>query len=221
MAILKSVRAGLTRLLAWLEDLLAPEDKRIAGLLDIEAGAMRLLLPKSPVNMRDVFVLFDYHNKIVRLLVKSIKYKNNQGLRRRVAKYIHEELMEMSSDIALFEGSPPLLVPTPMSKAEKAKKGFNQCEELAKEAGRLAAGSIQISYDALKKIKETKRQTTLSREERLLNVRGCMQANPRLVGDRVVIVLDDVYTTGATMQESQRALKEAGARRVIHFFIAH
>lgn len=202
------------------QDLLAPEDKKIEKLLAIDPGTMRLLLPKSPANIKDIFVLFDYGNNVVRTIVKSIKYKNNAGLRKRIAGFLHEELVEISSEITLFEGAPPILMPMPMSKEEKRKKGFNQCEELCKEIQRINS-NLEISYNALKKIMETKRQTTLGRDERILNVVDSMEAENKIVKNKTIIVLDDVYTTLASFSEARRALLEAGARRVIGLFIAH
>lgn len=203
------------------KDFLVPEEKKMGSLLKIEASAMRFLLPKSPVSGENVFVLFNYKNKIVQLLVKAIKYKNNEGARKRIAQYFYEEMVDIFSDIALFEGSMPILVPMPMSKKEKAKRGFNQCEEVVKEIKRIGGKNIEMSFDALKKIKETKRQTKLDKKSREKNVVGCMTAEDSLVRGKVVAVLDDVYTTGSTMLESRRALLKAGAKRVIHFFIAH
>lgn len=202
-------------------DLIVPEEQKMAKLLDLEASAMRRLLPASPTNMRDILVLFDYRNKMVRFLVKSIKYKNHAGLKKRIAQYFIDEILEISEDIALFEGGPPLIVPMPMSKQEKRKKGFNQCEELVREIEKNSGHNINISYNALKKIRETKRQTTLSREERLENVKNSMQAMPEKVRNKTVIVIDDVYTTLASFSEARRALHSAGARRTLGFFIAH
>lgn len=208
-------------MIALFQNLLIPEDRRIQKLLNLSPHILRELLPSSPVNIKDIFVLFDYGNKIIKLIVKSIKYKNNVNLRKRVAGYLYEETMELCSDLTLFEGTPPILLPMPMSKDEKNKKGFNQCEELCKEIEKLSSGNIKISYDALKKIKETKRQTTLSREERELNVEDSMQAEEKIIKNKTIIVLDDVYTTLATFSEARRALKYAGARRIIGIFIAH
>ena len=109
MVVLRLIKNWIGGFREIVQDILVPEDKRIENLLRIDAGTMRMLLPKSPVYTKDIFVLFDYHNKIVRLMVKLIKYKNNASLRKRVAAYLYEELLEISSDISLFEGAAPIL----------------------------------------------------------------------------------------------------------------
>jgi competence protein ComFC len=224
MTILKLIRSWVEKLVEFIQNILVPEDIKIQKLLDLPAGIMRDLLPKSAVYSKDIFVLFDYQNKIIRLIVKSIKYKNNAGLRKRIAGFLYEEIVDISSEIALFEGSPPLLIPMPMSKIEKRKRGFNQCEELVREIKKLGGDNIEVSYNTLKKIRETERQTKLSREERLLNIKNSMAVSETdfsKIKNKVVIVLDDVYTTGASLLEARRALLAAGARRVIGLFIAH
>ena len=232
MFILKSASRCLKRGVEILQNLLAPESIKIQKLLHLEASLMRDLLPKSPVYSKDIFVLFDYQNQIVRLIVKAIKYKNNANLRKRLAIYLYEEIVDISTEVALFEGAPPLLVPMPMSKKEKRSRGFNQCEELVREIKKLGGNNIEVSYNTLKKIRETQRQTKLSREARAENVKNSFQAVPTSIGTvvdttvgtkhpRTVIVLDDVYTTGASLAEARRALLEAGSKRVIGLFIAH
>ena len=103
------------------QNLLVPEESRIQRLLFLEPSKLQELLPRSVVHSKDILVLFDYSNKIVRLIVKSIKYKNNLNLKKIIAKYLYEEIIDLSSDIALFEGVPPILVPMPMSRKEKKK----------------------------------------------------------------------------------------------------
>lgn len=228
MKILEKLTKGLEKLVAVSQNLLVPENIKIKKLLDLPISSLKDFLPKSPVYSKDIFVLFDYDNKIVKLIVKSIKYKNNASLRKRIAVYLYDEIIEMASEIALFEGGPPLLVPMPMSKMEKRSRGFNQCEELAREIKKLDSpakgNNLTVSFDILKKVKETKRQTTLSREERSLNVAHSMTAvagPEKAPVPRTVIILDDVYTTGASLSEARRALFAIGVKRVIGLFIAH
>jgi len=222
MFILKSVINWIKKLSKILTNVLIPEDLKIQKLLALPVGTMQDLLPKSPVYSKNIFVLFDYHHKIVRLIIKFIKYKNNASLRKRIAIYLYEELVDISSEITLFEGAPPLLIPMPMSKKEKRSRGFNQCEELMREIKKLGGDNIEISYNTLKKVRETKRQTKLSREERLENVKDSMAVfDFSKIKNRTVIVLDDVYTTGASLSEARRALTSAGAHHVIGLFVAH
>lgn len=222
MKLVETLRQLITNLLNLTEDILVPEDALTQKLLLLGPSLMRDLLPTSPVNMKDIFVLFDYQNKTVKTIVKSIKFKNNSNFRKRVAGYLYEEIINLSEDISLFHGSPPIIVPMPMSKLEKRKKGFNQCEELCREIEKIGNKDLHTSFNILKKVRETKRQTTLSREERLLNVQNSMITNPNIdIKNRVFIVIDDVYTTLATFYEAERALKQSGAKRVIGLFIAH
>ena len=230
MRILKSAINWIKKLWEIFLQIIIPPDIKIQKLLNLSVGEMRDLLPKSPVNSKDIFVLFDYSHKIVRLIIKSIKYKNNTDIKKRIAIYLYEELMVISSEIALFEGTLPILVPMPMSKKEKRNRGFNQCEEICKEIKKLAGDNIKISYNILKKVRETERQTKLSRKARLKNIKNSMTvldfarsrtSGKKMMNNRIVIVLDDVYTTGASLSEARRALISSGARRVIGLFIAH
>lgn len=218
------------KLIALAGDFLAPQSARIKGLLNLPPELMYSLLPRSPVRLRDIYVLFDYQNAAVKLIVKALKYKNNAALRRRLAGYLHQELVELASDLALFDGVAPLIVPMPMSRREKRERGFNQCEELCREIQKIG-DNMEISYDLLQKIRETGRQTKMSRAERETNVKDSMRAflkdeaamktqHPER-SLKTVIVLDDVYTTGASFNEARRALLSSGVRHVVGLFIAH
>ena len=75
---------------------------------------------------------------------------------------------------------------------------------------------------ALRKIKDTQSQTeSKNREERIKNLAGCFAADPNVVKGRNIILIDDVATTGATLEEAKRTLRAAGARKVIAFTVAH
>ncbi|NLE07340.1 MAG: ComF family protein [Parcubacteria group bacterium] len=211
----------IRQILELIQDIIVPENNEVQKLLAIPHSTLRELLPKSPVNIKDIFILFNYQNKKVKFIVKAIKYKNNASLRKRIAGYLYEELLDIISEITLFEGKSPLLTPMPMSKTENRKRGFNQCEEICKEIKKMGEENIIVSYNVLKKIRETERQTNLNKEKRMKNVKNSMLAKNPTIHNQTVIVFDDVYTTGATFTEAKRALLAGGARRVIGIFVAH
>ncbi|MCX6717627.1 MAG: phosphoribosyltransferase family protein, partial [Candidatus Taylorbacteria bacterium] len=103
------------------------------------------------------------------------------------------------------------------------KRGFNQCELLVKILTELDNNqNFQSETKAIFKIKETIHQSeTKNKSKRLKNLEGCFSADPLKVRGKCIILIDDVITTGATMKEVSKTLKDAGARKVIGFSIAH
>lgn len=215
--LLNLVKKGLEILL----QAIIPEDKNIKKLLDLEPHILYELLPKSPIKNKDIFVLFDYQNSIVKKIIHQIKYKNNKKIRAIISSYIHDEIIEIYSEISMMHGDSPIIIPMPMSKKEKSLKGFNQCEEILHDLERLSENKLQTSYNALIKTKETKRQTTLNKIERKMNVKNSMVAISEIVKNKNILLIDDVYTTKSTIEEAKRALREGGARFVVALCIAH
>jgi ComF family protein len=110
-----------------------------------------------------------------------------------------------------------LIVPMPLSPQRLRERGFNQALELA----RAVASSIEAPVDATLcvKIRETSPQTRLPWQERRKNILGAFVALGN-VTDRHVMVIDDVLTTGATLNELARCLKRAGAASVTGWVVA-
>ena len=112
--------------------------------------------------------------------------------------------------------APDLVVPVPLHPRRLRERGFNQAHLLAAEALRagLLAPRTELEPGALRRMRETPPQTRLSRARRLENLRGAFEARTDRVRGRTVLLVDDVMTTGATMEACARALSRAGARRV-------
>lgn len=112
-----------------------------------------------------------------------------------------------------------IIIPVPMEKVKKQKRGYNQTELIVK----LIAKKYKISYqeDIILKVKNTKTQSTLKKEERKDNIKDAYIINEkdRLKGKKVIL-FDDIYTTGATVNEISKKLKEAGTREILVIVIA-
>lgn len=103
------------------------------------------------------------------------------------------------------------LVPVPLGAARRRRRGYNQSAELARPLGALAR--LPVHEAALVRVRETATQTRLTPDGRRANLAGAFRAGAGVRGRRLVLV-DDVFTTGATLVEAALALLEAGAARV-------
>lgn len=111
-----------------------------------------------------------------------------------------------------------VLVPMPLSNARLMQRGYNQALELARQ---LAPGKTQARW--LLRLRDTDPQATLDRAQRLRNVQGAYLAeparSPQLQG-RAVVLVDDVMTTGASLEAAALALRQAGAARITGLVLA-
>jgi competence protein ComFC len=106
-----------------------------------------------------------------------------------------------------------VIVPVPLYPTKEREREFNQAERLAKRLG--AATGLSVNKRLLRRVLPTRTQTQLTREERLANVRNAfaMRKGQRLKGERIIL-LDDVFTTGATTSSCAQVLTAAGAGEV-------
>jgi ComF family protein len=105
-----------------------------------------------------------------------------------------------------------LVVPVPLHPRRLRSRGFNPACELARAVAR--AGGLALAPTALRRVRDTPSQTGLSRAARRRNVRGAFTATRPLAGLGIWLV-DDVVTTGSTLAAASKALRRAGARRVV------
>ena len=116
---------------------------------------------------------------------------------------------------------PLLVVPVPLSDARLRERGYNQAWELARRAARRFGCTADPSL--VLRVRDTPHQLALPPGERAGNVRGAFAVEPRRLGEvreRTIAIVDDVMTTGSTVAEIARTLKQAGATRVEVWVVA-
>jgi ComF family protein len=112
-----------------------------------------------------------------------------------------------------------LILPVPIHPRRIRKRGFNQAVILAKQLS--AVSGIPLYRNILRKVKDTPPQVGLGRKERSWNLKGSFGVSgPGVVKGRRVLLLDDVSTTGATIRETAKTVRKAGALRVSAFVLA-
>jgi competence protein ComFC len=119
----------------------------------------------------------------------------------------------------LRDGRWDWIVPVPLHPTKQREREFNQAERLAARLG--AATGIPVQQRLLKRVLPTLTQTRLTREQRADNVRNAFVLRvPRRLGGRRIVLLDDVFTTGATTNACARVLRAAGAGEVCVWTVA-
>jgi len=150
----------------------------------------------------------------IRDLIHIFKYNQHTHLRYPLALLALEGISGFLTD-----NDPHLIVPVPLHRSRLRKRGFNQAVLL----GRVISHQLSLPMltDALVRTRPTEPQIELSAAERRLNVKGAFTVNrPDHVAGKRILLLDDVMTTGSTMDECAKELKKAGAAVVIAATVA-
>ena len=163
---------------------------------------------------------FDYQIKLYKyeniIRDKIIDYKFHE---KAYLSATFEKMIIKNEKIYSFLKKYDIILYVPMFKKQEHKRGYNQTYLIAKEIGKTLG--IPIEKNNLTKIKDTKKQSTLTKEERKTNVKDAfvIRKSERIVNKKVIL-FDDIFTTGNTVNECSKVIKMAGAKEVAILTIA-
>ena len=158
-------------------------------------------------------------NALIKKLIYSFKYHPYiKDLAKTLALLLAEHFfISGANKEEVWDNS--ILIPIPLNRKKLKNRGYNQAEELAKELSKILR--VPVFSDVLIKIKTTQVQVELSGKEREQNLKNAfIIKNPAEVAGKKIFLVDDVYTTGSTMEECARVLKKANAKQVWGIAIA-
>jgi ComF family protein len=105
-----------------------------------------------------------------------------------------------------------MIVPVPMHTTRLRERGYNQAQLLGEHAAQQLA--IPCVPEAVQRLRHTQSQVNLNAQERQANMQDAFEANPQLVSGQTILLIDDVYTTGATLAACAQTALDAGATAV-------
>ena len=179
-------------------------------------------------NLIDLYFAVDYKNPLIKKIIQRFKYEplvKELGQPLSFLIITHFQLMDHKPDFypatkLEVRSTDFILIPVPLHKKRLKWRGFNQAEELSKELAIFFR--IPLISNCLIKIKETLPQTAaLSDQARKENIKGVFLVKDKeLIKNKNILLVDDVYTTGSTLEECARILKLAGVKKIIGLTIA-
>jgi len=158
--------------------------------------------------------LFCYRG-LIREAIKQLKFrflKDIEGeLKQLIESGLRHKLTQPNTDLFReFLALKPVVQPLPLHWFRENRRGFNQAELI----GQIISRQLRLKLiDRLERVKLTTPQSRLPREERLTNVKDIFQVKPGHL-PKSILLIDDVWTTGSTMREAIKVLKEKGVREI-------
>ncbi len=167
-----------------------------------------------------LFCASDYQDKIIKQAIWLLKYKKAKQIAKPLAELLYSRYSKRHLNFTEKTRQNWTIIPIPLHKKRLRERGFNQSEIIAKHLSVMM--SINLSTDVLYKKFHTDSQVSVKdRAKRMENIKGSFAVkNPELCRNKNFILVDDVCTTGATISEARKILKEAGAKKIIALVVA-
>jgi predicted amidophosphoribosyltransferase len=251
--LIKKISDFVAKIIDSLANLLIPKEEKVKYLEALGPDGLFEKIPRSEnfdFETDKIKAIFNYKTALCRQAIWEIKYRANKKLIQDFSLLLYEYILDELSDLETFSNFKNIiLLPIPSSPARTREKGFNQCilifQELIKIDQERKGQTFTMVKDFLIKKNDTMHQARVSnRKMRLKNLINTFSINPEqatgLLSERLVrvkcrelsgglltdysfIIIDDVITTGATMNEAFRALKSAGIppRKIRGYALAH
>jgi len=207
--IIKIIKIALEALL----DIIYPYDNKciICGVEGFLGICSKCKSEIKRVHQQEEIMAYGYYGGVLKKLILNLKYHKSFIAGKVLADLLCQIIIEkkLSIDCICY---------VPISKDSLKKRGFNQCSVLAKNI----SSNLDIPViDCLVKVKETKEQKLLGKEERMKNILDAFEIkNKEKLFKKNILLIDDVYTTGATINECKKNIEKCNINKIYLLTIA-
>lgn len=158
--------------------------------------------------------IYSYRDPVIREMIWQIKYKKNRHAIQCASYALNSELSNIKEKA--------ILIPIPISKERKKERGYNQSELIIDDFLKLNKNNlISKDFNILIRNKNIDKQTFKNKEERISNTKDIFQVVKRPIDDSKIIIIDDVSTTGSTLNEARNILLKSRFTTVEALTVAH
>ena len=175
--------------------------------IEIEKYEINLVNKNKKMYFNESMHIFKY-NEMIRQRLIEYKFQDKSYMYKTFAKIILK-----NKKVCGFLEKYDIIIPVPIHKKRRLKRGYNQTELIAKEICKNI--SLELKTDVLIKQKNIKAQSELNKNERKQNIKNAFEIkNINEIIDKKILLFDDIYTTGRTVNECSKILKKAGAKQI-------
>lgn len=175
--------------------------------IEIKKYEINLINKNKKMYFNESMHIFKY-NEIIRQRLIEYKFQDKSYMYKTFAKIILK-----NKKVCGFLEKYDIIIPVPIHKKRRLKRGYNQTELIAKEICKDI--SLELKTDVLIKQKNIIAQSELNKNERKQNIKNAFEIKSiNEIIDKKILLFDDIYTTGSTVNECSRILRKAGAKQV-------
>ena len=194
-----------------LTDVIFPNVCGICGKLDEKSLCkkceMKLQKDFRDQNYNELISIFSYEG-IIRSNILNYKFKDKPYMAKTFAKFITNE-KNVFEKIKTYD----TIIPVPISKERMKQRGYNQSLILAKELNKYL--NLELVNNSLIKTKNVVEQSSLNKEERQKNIINAYELkNRQILENKKVLIIDDIYTTGSTVNECAKMIRLAKPEKI-------
>lgn len=157
-----------------------------------------------------------YYEKYLQKMIRGIKYHNQKELAYYQAKFMWEYFSKLIEKEKL--DTDYQVVPVPLHKKRKYKRGYNQMELVGEEFCKISGFSLNTKL--IQRVKNTKPQYKLTKQERMKNLEKAFKVNTKYLENKAILLIDDICTTGSTFESIIDEFNKSGISNIICFATA-